>query len=80
VAELLILRADMPRSLARCMKEVYSNLTRVANSRSAETERLAGELESHLRFGGSSGSSKAVSASTSRTSATVSSIWAADLR
>ena len=51
VAELLILRADMPRSLARCLKEVYSNLTRVANTRSAETERLAGELESHLHFG-----------------------------
>ncbi|MCA0188318.1 MAG: alpha-E domain-containing protein [Proteobacteria bacterium] len=51
VAELLILRADMPRSLARSMKEVYSNLTRVSNARSAETERLAGELESHLRFG-----------------------------
>lgn len=51
VAELLILRADMPRSLARCMKEVYSNLGRVANSRSAETERMAGELEAHLRFG-----------------------------
>lgn len=51
VAELLILRADMPRSLARCMKEVYSNLTRLANSRSAETERMAGELEAHLRFG-----------------------------
>ena len=51
VAELLVLRADMPRSLARSMKEVYSNLTRVSNARSAETERLAGELESHLRFG-----------------------------
>ena len=51
VAELLILRADMPRSLARCMKEVHTNLNRLANARSAETERLAGELESHLHFG-----------------------------
>lgn len=51
VAELLVLRADMPRSLARSMKEVYSNLTRLSNVRSAETERLAGELESHLHFG-----------------------------
>ena len=51
VAELLILRADMPRSLARCMKEVHTNLSRLANARSAETERLAGELESHLHFG-----------------------------
>ncbi|MDD3354966.1 alpha-E domain-containing protein [Zoogloea sp.] len=51
VAELLILRADMPRSLARSMKEVYSNLTWVSNARSAETERMAGELEAHLRLG-----------------------------
>ncbi len=51
VAELLVLRADMPRSLARSMKEVYSNLSRLSNVRSAETERLAGELESHLHFG-----------------------------
>jgi uncharacterized alpha-E superfamily protein len=51
VAELLLLRADMPRSLARCMQEVYSNLRRVANSRSAETERRAGEMDASLRFG-----------------------------
>ena len=51
VAELLLLRVDMPRSLARCMKEVYGNLREVANSHSAETERRAGELEASLRFG-----------------------------
>jgi uncharacterized alpha-E superfamily protein len=51
VAELLLLRADMPRSLARCMQEVYNNLQRVANSRSAETERRAGEMDASLRFG-----------------------------
>ena len=50
VAELLVLRADMPRSLARCMKEVYANLCQVRNQRSAETERRAGELEASLRF------------------------------
>ena len=50
VAELLLLRADMPRSLARCMKEVYANLGAVRNTRSAETERRAGELEAQLRF------------------------------
>ncbi|ANQ84682.1 alpha-E domain-containing protein [Azoarcus olearius] len=50
VAELLLLRADMPRSLARCMKEVYSNLQRVSNAQSRETERQAGELEAQLRF------------------------------
>ena len=51
VAELLLLRVDMPRSLARCMKEVYTNLRVVANARSFETERRAGELEATLRFG-----------------------------
>jgi uncharacterized alpha-E superfamily protein len=51
VAELLLLRVDMPRSIARCMKEVYSNLQAVANDQSAETERRAGELEAQLRFG-----------------------------
>ncbi|MDR0717467.1 MAG: alpha-E domain-containing protein [Azoarcus sp.] len=50
VAELLLLRVDMPRSLARCMKEVYGNLQRVRNAHSCETERLAGELEAQLRF------------------------------
>lgn len=51
VAELLILRADMPRSLACCMDEVVSNLTRVANEQSHETLRRAGRLQSDLRFG-----------------------------
>jgi uncharacterized alpha-E superfamily protein len=51
VAELLLLRVDMPRSLARCMREVYANLQGVANAHSAETERRAGELEAQLRFG-----------------------------
>ena len=50
VAELMLLRGDMPRSLARCLKEVYSNLQRVRNAHSAETERQAGELEAQLRF------------------------------
>jgi len=51
VAELLLLRADMPRSLARCMREVYGNLRKVGNNRSAETERRAGEMDASLRFG-----------------------------
>ena len=50
VAELLILRPDMPRSLSRCINEVYSNLQALANRSSAETERRAGELEAELRF------------------------------
>lgn len=51
VADLLILHAQMPRSLARCMKEVYANLSQVSNRHSAETERRAGALEAELRFG-----------------------------
>lgn len=51
VAELMLLRVDMPRSMARCLKEVYSNLQRIRNAQSAETERQAGELEAQLRFG-----------------------------
>jgi uncharacterized alpha-E superfamily protein len=51
VAELLILRPDMPRSLAACMSEVVTNLRQVANAQSADTLRLAGRLEADLRFG-----------------------------
>ena len=50
VAQLLILRDDMPRSLLRCCKEVYSNLKSVANEQSSETERRAGELHALLHF------------------------------
>jgi uncharacterized alpha-E superfamily protein len=51
VAELLILRPDMPRSLAACMNEVVGNLRQVANEQSGETLRRAGRLQSDLRFG-----------------------------
>jgi uncharacterized alpha-E superfamily protein len=51
VAELLILRPDMPRSLAACINEVVANLHLVANAQSGETERRAGRLHSDLRYG-----------------------------
>ena len=51
VAELLILRPDMPRSLAACIKEVVANLTLVANPQSHETLRRAGRLQADLQFG-----------------------------
>lgn len=51
VAELLILRPDMPRSLAHCMSRLVSNLKRVANAQSGETLRRAGRLEAELAFG-----------------------------
>jgi uncharacterized alpha-E superfamily protein len=50
IAELLILRPDMPRSLHRCLEEITTNLRRVANAQSAETERRAGQLHAELRF------------------------------
>jgi uncharacterized alpha-E superfamily protein len=51
VAELLILRPDMPRSLAACMTALITNLELVANAQSAETLRRAGRLHSDLRYG-----------------------------
>jgi uncharacterized alpha-E superfamily protein len=50
VAQLLILRDDIPRSLLRCCNEVYQNLKSVANDQSAETERRAGEMHAMLHF------------------------------
>jgi uncharacterized alpha-E superfamily protein len=51
VAELFILRADMPRSLHHCLDEVHGLLDRVANRQSAETERRAGLLHASLQYG-----------------------------
>ncbi len=51
VAELLILRPDMPRSLAACMNEVVANLEMVANDQSSETLRRAGRLRADLQYG-----------------------------
>jgi len=51
VAELLILRPDMPRSLAACMNETVANLQLVANQQSSETLRRAGRLQSDLKYG-----------------------------
>jgi uncharacterized alpha-E superfamily protein len=51
VAELLILRPDMPRSLAACMNDAVANLRLVANQQSDETLRRAGRLQSDLRYG-----------------------------
>jgi uncharacterized alpha-E superfamily protein len=51
VAELLILRPDMPRSLHASLNEVVNNLALVANEQSAETHRRAGKLCAELEFG-----------------------------
>jgi len=50
IAELLVLRGEMPRSLMACMTEVVNNLARVRNDVSRETERFAGRLHAGLQF------------------------------
>ena len=50
VAELLILRPDMPRSLVSSMDEVVAILGTVHNQQSAETERQAGKLHADLKY------------------------------
>jgi uncharacterized alpha-E superfamily protein len=51
VAELLILRPDMPRSLHACLNEVVNNLSLVSDEAQSETWRRAGKLRSDLQFG-----------------------------
>ncbi|AMP01687.1 A predicted alpha-helical domain with a conserved ER motif family protein [Collimonas arenae] len=50
VADLLILRPDMPRSLLACMEQVVGNLKHVRNDISSDTERFAGKLHADLKF------------------------------
>ena len=51
VAELLILRSDLPRSLHACMNETYDILAELCDGESMEPERLAGEIHAHLHYG-----------------------------
>ena len=50
VAELLILRGNMPRSLLACVGEVVANVRQVGTDASRETERFAGKLNAELQF------------------------------
>ena len=50
VAELLILRQDMPRSLHASLVEVVNNLVMVSNDQSKETQRRAGKLLADLQY------------------------------
>ena len=50
VAELLILRADMPRSLLGCLNEVMHTLAMVTDDASSETHRRAGKLRADLQY------------------------------
>jgi uncharacterized alpha-E superfamily protein len=51
VAELLILRPDMPRSMHASVMAVVDNLNAVHNQQSGETLRRAGKLRADLQFG-----------------------------
>jgi uncharacterized alpha-E superfamily protein len=50
VAELLVLRPDMPRSLHASMNEVVANLRMVAGDDASDTLRHAGRLRAELQF------------------------------
>jgi len=50
VAELLVLRDDMPRSLHACMNEIHAILSELRKSH-CEAQRLAGELHAQLHYG-----------------------------
>jgi uncharacterized alpha-E superfamily protein len=51
VAELLIFRKEMPRSLAACMNDLRKNIQYVRNDYSAKTERLVGRMHADLQYG-----------------------------
>lgn len=51
VAELLIMRPDMPRSLLSCLNEACSALAVLCLGRPFECRRLAGELHANIAYG-----------------------------
>jgi uncharacterized alpha-E superfamily protein len=51
LAELLVLRDDIPRSLHFCLRQVCDILGRVQNSRSSEAIRRAGKILAALQYG-----------------------------
>lgn len=51
VADLLMLRPDMPRSLLASLNEVVGNLGMLATDRSGDTLRRAGKLCAELKYG-----------------------------
>jgi uncharacterized alpha-E superfamily protein len=51
VAELLVLRPDMPRSLTTCMNEVNRLVQEINGPRAGELLRRCGLLQGELRFG-----------------------------
>jgi uncharacterized alpha-E superfamily protein len=51
VAELLVLKPEMPRSLRFCTDQVVRLLDELAGGRVLDSRRVAGELDSRLRYG-----------------------------
>jgi uncharacterized alpha-E superfamily protein len=51
VAELLILREDMPRSLHCCISFIHETIEQMGDERTRELERTSGQLHSLLRYG-----------------------------
>lgn len=51
VAELLVLRDDIPCSLHACLNDIYDILKELCKSVSLEPERLAGEIHAQLHYG-----------------------------
>jgi uncharacterized alpha-E superfamily protein len=51
LAELLIVRDDIPRSLAFCLKQVNDSLGRVKNAQSGETAARAAQIQKGLQHG-----------------------------
>jgi len=51
VAEMLILRADVPRSLHACLNQIYEILQQLSDDERREPERLAGQIHANLHYG-----------------------------
>src|SRR4029453_18339702 len=51
LAALLILSADIPRSLRFCLRQVHDTLGHVQNAQSGETLRRAGQILAQLQYG-----------------------------
>ncbi len=51
VAEMLVLREDMPRSLHACLDEILEILTVINGAAGTEARRKAGEMHARLHFG-----------------------------
>jgi uncharacterized alpha-E superfamily protein len=51
IAELLILRADMPRSLHHCCEVIINMLEELSGRKQLECRRMAGQTYAQLRYG-----------------------------